>query len=156
MCQSLRSCNWLWISVVMVLATLAGLAVPPTALADDAGDWCTFYCNDFCAGKGKTCMMSCWATCYNGYSNGCDSCSGLSGDAYTECIAGCTEAISAAAPCKIGYCEVSGFNRCNLTDPNDDPPCAGGECSTAAPNCSGSCECRYTIVLSSVKCWCQK
>jgi hypothetical protein len=78
----------LFFCLAAVLATVALLAVPETALADAGTDFCNSYCSAQC-GSDLMCQTSCYSACYDGYYN-CDDCASYSGNQYTWCMAACS------------------------------------------------------------------
>ena len=134
---------WFPVSLAMVLATVAILAVPERAFADDGSDYCTSYCASQCDPMDKDCLKTCGGYCYAGYYD-CDFCKSLSGGDYYWCMAGCN---AAPVPC----CELS------LSDPKNcnlygGVLCTAGSCDLTAP--CAICACLKTI-NSSVPCGCQ-
>jgi hypothetical protein len=152
MSRALYFLSCFFASLTMVLVTVAFLAVPSTAFADDATDFCTPYCNDACPDPNDlSCQPTCMGACTAGYYDNADCvnwCAGTySGAQYTDCVDGCT-AVSV-------NCSVDGGDSNCMS--------GGGTPSTCEPpqeeyrNCHGSvkvCWCEWNTTKKN--CYCVK
>jgi hypothetical protein len=130
------------ISLALLLATLAVLAVPERAFADTGS--CGGFCSSYCDGD-PVCLNDCNAACEDGYGD-CSNCSEYSGANQTYCMAGC-DAAQGTAMCDSACNGCTRNTFCDgkvgldwLLCVSVEPLCSG-TCSAILTNCR-SCSCR--------------
>ncbi len=138
------------ISVAMVLATIAYLAVPENAFADDP-KVCAANC-ETTFGIDNPHYWNCVAGCCNTDDPGDPNCcSELCDPADPDCVTNCSAMLTTL--CEKGDCElsISDPKNCHLQKASN---CAAGGCVTTGAKCSTACSCLFSVG-SSVPCWCQ-
>ena len=144
--------SWFFFCMAGVLVTVAMLAVPENAFADDGDTWCATYCYGVCSGD-ITCIGNCTGPCHDGYYN-CDDCANYSSPQDTYCNAGC---LQAGKSCNA----VSGNRRCDdgcYFDPKNATTCSitvlgsNTGCVLGMNNCA-TCVCSFNVTKDD--CWCK-